>query len=178
MKSKKVFDILVTCFIIALLGILGYQLINSNQLRLNKRELQNDKSKLNEKINYLENQIQDLIHQNEILNNQLYHQPEVPEDTSVCTFTRTFYYLSTLDYQQVPEEKWVILHAFEDRPFLLRIEKDFGTKFEKNTAYEITFTGRLADNDDNLNQYKIVAIRKTNKVGMAQVQEPCRVEEE
>lgn len=176
MNSKKIFDILITCFIIALLGVFIYQLVNNNQLSSNEQKLQQDNSKLQEKIEYLEGQVQTLITQNDNLNNQLYHQPEIPEDTRTCTFIRTFHYLDTLEYKQTPEEKWIIFQAFQDHPFILRIENDFGINFEKSAAYEITFTGRVSNNDD-LSQYKIISIHKTNKVGMEQLQEPCRVEE-
>lgn len=177
MNLKKICDGLIASFIIILLCIFAYQVVMSNQLRENEKNLQKDNAELNEKIGYLENQIQDLINQNELLNNQLNHQPETPEDTRICTFTRTYHYLETLEERGMGNETLIVVRAFQDNPFILRLENNFDTIFEKNAAYEIQFTGSVSNNDNDLSNFKILSINKTNKVGLEQVQEPCRVEE-
>lgn len=176
MISKQQLDNLIACFIIILVGFLCFQLADCFHLKNEKKELQNSNSELKSKIVELEKETNELKNQIENLNLQL--KPQTPIiDTRTCTFTRTYHYLETLEERGMGNEALIVVRAFQDNPFILRLENDFGTIFEKNAAYEIQFTGSVSNDDNDLSNFKILSINKTNKVGLEQLQEPCRVEE-
>lgn len=177
MKNRRIFDIFIFCFIIALLVGFGYQFIKNQSLKEDMNRLQTNKSQLEDQINAISKENNTLKNQIESLNYQINYQPKPEANNKTCTFIRTFHYIDTLEYKQVPEEQWIIFQAFQDNPFLLRLNNNFGVNFEKDAAYEITFTGPFSNGGEDLNLYTITSIKKTNKVGLEQLQEPCRVEE-
>lgn len=180
MNKKKIFGILIFCFTIVLLVGIGYQFSKNQALKEDMKKLQTNKLELENNINALIIENNTLKNQIENLNYQTNHQPKPEPSNKACTFIRTYHYLETLEVKGQGNETLIVVQPFQSNPFILRLENNFNTKFEKNAAYEFKFTGRALNDDkdeNSVNQFSIVSIQKTDKVGLEQLQEPCRMEE-
>lgn len=167
--KQKVYYVIIILLIIVLLGLCCYPLVTNIQLKKDNTKLLENNTLLNQRIQNMQQQIANL---NKQLNNS-----SKPSNNKTCTFTQTFHYLTTLDTKGQIGETFIVLEQYQgSKPFILSLVKNFDIVLEKNKAYEITFTGRISNGED-LTKYEILSIKKTNKLGMDQIQESCKEEE-
>lgn len=112
-----------------------------------------------------------------------------------CSFTKTYRVVNLLEnyIAEVPEESYIVLDAYQDHNcFTHKISPEIKKNLEVNKFYEFTYTlygnGIVNDMEDVrdrisfLNSIKsdtslkvLLEVKKTDKVGLEQVQEPiCR----
>ena len=112
-----------------------------------------------------------------------------------CSFTKTYRVVNLLEnyIAEVPEESYIVLDAYQDHNcFIHKIGPEIKKNLEVNKFYEFTYTlhgiGIVNDMEDVrdkisfLNSIKsdnslkvLLEVKKTDKIGLEQVQEPiCR----
>lgn len=133
-----------------------------------------------EKITTLTERLTEITNENEELLEKLeQYEPEILEDGE-CIFTRTYRVIEKMNYQTTDNiSKFVILDQFQDhQPFIVNLSKDQASKLTKNKNYEFMFTGNKKAQKSKYSElfknFEITDIKETDRVGLDQLQEPCR----
>ncbi len=92
-----------------------------------------------------------------------------------CAVTKTFRLITILEeYDADPEFVYVVMDQFQlFRPFVIKIPIRFYNILEVNQYYECDLKG--TDKDD-ISDLIVMEIRKTDRSGLDQIQESCKVE--
>ena len=159
---KKI-ENLIICLIVILgltLIVVLYFFFDSLNKQDKKEELKNcidsaEITKLQDRINALEEQNHNVLSRN-------------------CRYIKTYYFVDYYDYQgDIPTDKYIIVDKYQEHnPIIIKYNtNDFDIVFEKGSNYEFTFTSIIEKGIES--KKTIVDIRKTDRLGMDQIQESC-----
>ena len=156
-------NILYIVFVLVLIGIFSVIVI------YDKNRFEGNKKQYEDNIQLLENQKQQLM-------DQLKKMEEMtPSKSKECKYTQTFRYLDTYSYKgDVPFNNYIIVDRFQEfQPYLLEYDPNrIAINLEKNQFYEVTFQSLLSNGVEN--KKRVVALKKTDKLGLDQTQETCQ----
>ena len=163
LKGKVVASI---SFILILFSFFVFSWIRGSQYKEHNKKLQQQMVQQSNQLLELGQKIQ-----------QLQESQVGIQDEKTCTYTQTFLYIEDYAYQgDVEGEKFIIVDQFQvHSPMILKIQTEkFPISFEKGNAYEFTFYSSIQQGIE----YKktIQKIEVTDKVGLEQTQETCRID--
>ena len=132
-------------------------------------------TKLTEKINILTSE-------NENLKNKLEkYEPEILEEGN-CKFTKTYHVIDIMDNYEPEDDnssKFVILVQYAiQQPFIVNLPNDKVVLLTEGEDYEFSFSGskkyKKSENQEIFTNFELINVKKSDKVGLDQVQEECR----
>ncbi|MDD2180895.1 MAG: hypothetical protein PHW32_00835 [Bacilli bacterium] len=107
------------------------------------------------------------------------YEPEIYEEGE-CDFTRTYHIIDIMNYQTSDNaSKFIILDQFQAvNPFIVNLPEDQVAKVTKGKTYEFTFRGdkkyQKSEYNELFKKFELNNIKETDRVGLNQLQDPCR----
>lgn len=131
-----------------------------------------------EQISNLTTKVNNLTNENNELREKLEQYESLEEGE--CKFTRTYRVVDILDYQTDDNTaKYVILDQFQENlPFIVNLPNDQVAILVKGENYEFSFSGdkkyKNSEHQKLFANFQLNNIKKTDRVGLDQIQEECR----
>lgn len=157
---KKKLTYLLILLGIILISFIGYNYIKTINIKNNQKEI----------IKTLKQEYQVLKENyNELKSNG--NQNATEKDKVKCEFVNTFSIMYIFnDYKYDLDNTYVAVDIFQQfSPIILRVPNQYINDLVINKYYEFTFYGT-----SSLNEYEIINIEETNKIGLEQIQETCK----
>lgn len=156
----KIQKIIIGVLIILVLGACILLALDKRKYVSENNKLKNENSKLQEQLNK----------ENSNISN------DKKEEINTCTYTKTYRFIEYYDFQgEVPTAKFIVVDQFQiHSPIIIEYNSsNFNIDFEKNSYYEFTFTSLV--NDYGESKKNVTNIVKTDKTGIDQINESCKV---
>ncbi len=167
MKNVKIITLTLILFLI----------VGCRNSKLVKMEEKN--TEYIEQITVLTEKLTDISKErDELLEKLGKYEPEVFE-TGECLFTKTYRIVDVTKYKGEDDTlKYIILDQFQVKdPFIVKLTKDQVSSLTKDQNYEFTFSGdkryQKSENREIFQNYELIDIKETDKVGLDQLQEAC-----